>query len=167
MAVAPARSAPNSGARRDRSAHQGRSSGPKDKGGIGEAKAELERFVAELAVGTPTERTTVTVSEMLQAYLAHCKRVGRTQSTIESYEYSTTRVPAALGSLPLTELTSHHLDTLYGDLAERLGDNTIRQTHAILTAALEQALKWGWMRTTPPRVRPLQGAIDRSAKPWP
>ena len=38
---------------------------PKDKGGIGEAKAELERFVAELAVGTPTERTTVTVSEML------------------------------------------------------------------------------------------------------
>ena len=45
---------------------------PKDKGGIGEAEAELERFVAELAVGTPTERTTVTVSEMLQAYLAHC-----------------------------------------------------------------------------------------------
>ena len=57
---------------------------PKDKGGIGEAKAELERFVAELAVGTPTERTTVTVSEMLEAYLVHCKRVGRTQSTIES-----------------------------------------------------------------------------------
>ena len=76
----PARSAQSSGARRDRSAHQGRPSAPKDKGGIGEAKAELERFVAELAVGTPTERTTVTVSEMLQAYLAHCKRVGRTRN---------------------------------------------------------------------------------------
>jgi integrase len=139
---------------------------PKDKGGIGEAKAELERFVAELAVGTPTERTTVTVSEMLQAYLAHCKRVGRTQSTIESYQYSMTRVPTALGSLPLTQLTSHHLDTLYGDLAERLGDNTIRQTHAILTAALEQALKWGWIEdnpakgaTAPGRHRPKRKAL--------
>jgi integrase len=139
---------------------------PKDKGGIGEAKAELERFVAELAVGTPTERTTVTVSEMLEAYLAHCKRVGRTQSTIESYGYSTTRVPAALGSLPLTQLTSHHLDTLYGELAERLGDNTIRQTHAILTAALEQALKWGWIEdnpakgaTAPGRHRPKRKAL--------
>ena len=139
---------------------------PKDKGGIGEAKAELERFVAELAVGTPTERTTVTVSEMLEAYLAHCKRVGRTQSTIESYGYSTTRVPATLGSLPLSQLTSHHLDTLYGDLTERLGDNTIRQTHAILTAALEQARKWGWIEdnpakgaTAPGRHRPKRKAL--------
>src|ERR1700685_1894653 len=90
---------------------------PKDKGGIGESKAELERLVAELAVGTPTERKTGTVGELLEASLAHCKRVGRTQSTIESYEYATTRVPAALGSLPLSQLTSHHLDTLYGDLA--------------------------------------------------
>jgi hypothetical protein len=86
---------------------------PKDKGGIGEAKAELEKFVAELAVGTPTENDGHG-EQMLEAYLAHCKRVGRTQSTIESYEYSTTRVPAVLGSLPLTQLTSRHLDTLYG-----------------------------------------------------
>ncbi len=127
---------------------------PKDKGGIGEAKTELERFLAGLAVATPTERTTVTVSEMLEAYLAHCQRVGRTQSTIESYRYSHAR-PATLGSLPLTQLTSHDLDTLYGVLAERLGDNTIRQTHAILTAALEQALKWG---------QPRQGC-DRSRAP--
>ena len=77
-----------------------------------------------------------------------------------------TRVPTALGSLPLTQLTSHHLDTLYGDLAERLGDNTIRQTHAILTTTLEQALKWGWIEdnpakgaTAPGRHRPKRKAL--------
>ena len=54
---------------------------PKDKCGIGEDKAELERFDAELPIGTPTKRPTVTVREMLEAYLAPCERVGRTQST--------------------------------------------------------------------------------------
>jgi hypothetical protein len=33
---------------------------PQGQGGIGETKAEPERFVAELALGTPTERPTVT-----------------------------------------------------------------------------------------------------------
>jgi hypothetical protein len=35
----------------------------KDKGGIGEAKAELGHFAASLAEGTPAERPTVTVAE--------------------------------------------------------------------------------------------------------
>jgi hypothetical protein len=55
-----------------------------------------------------------------------------------------------------------------GELAERLGDNTIRQTHAILTAALEQALKWGWIEdnpaksaTAPGRHRPKRKALAR------
>ena len=46
------------------------------------------------------------------------------------------------------------------------GGNTIRQTHAILTAALEQALKWGWITdnpakgaTAPGRHRPKRKAL--------
>jgi integrase len=142
---------------------------PKDKGGIGEARAELERFAAELAEGTPVERPTVTVGEMLAAYLVHCKRIGRTQSTVESYEHAVTRVPATLGSLPLAQLTARHLDALYGDLADRLADNTIRQTHAILTAALEQAVKWGWIADNPAKgaTAPGRHKPKRSALPLP
>jgi len=139
---------------------------PKDKGGIGEAKAELERFAAGLAEGSPADRPTVTVGEMLTAYLVHCKRIGRTQSTVESYEHVVARVPGALGSLPLAQLSARHLDALYGDLADRLADNTIRQTHAILTAALEQAVKWRWIAdnpakgaTTPGRHKPKRSAL--------
>src|ERR1035437_5653551 len=116
----------------------------REHGGRGKAKEELEKFIAEVAqrASVPTGPT-VTVADMLDAYLVHCKRIGRTQSTIESYEHATRRVPATLGALPLAKLTSRDLDAFCGDLAERLADNTIRQTHAILTAALEQAMKWG------------------------
>lgn len=122
----------------------------REHGGRGKAKEELEKFIAEVAqrASVPTGPT-VTVAEMLDAYLVHCKRIGSTQSTIESYEHATRRVPATLGALPLAKLTSRDLDAFCGGLAERLADNTIRQTHAILTAALEQAMKWGWIKDNP------------------
>ncbi len=143
---------------------------PKDKGGIREAGAELEKFAAELAAGhrarTADRHGGLKCS---QAYLVHCKRIGRTQSTIESYEHAVTRVPTTLGSLPLAQLSARHLDALFGDLADRLADNTIRQTHAILTAALEQAVKWGWIADNPAKgaTAPGRHKPKRSALPLP
>jgi hypothetical protein len=142
----------------------------REHGGRGKAKEELEKFIAEVAqrASVPTGPT-VTVAEMLDAYLVHCKRIGSTQSTIESYEHATRRVPATLGALPLAKLTSRDLDAFCGDLAERLADNTIRQTHAILTAALEQAMKWGWIKDNPAKgaTAPGRHKPKRSALPLP
>ena len=56
----------------------------REHGGRGAAKAELEKFIADVAERSSTPvPSTVTVAEMLEAYLVHCKRIGRTQSTIE------------------------------------------------------------------------------------
>ena len=142
----------------------------REHGGRGKAKEELEKFIAEVAqrASVPTGPT-VTVADVLDAYLVHCKRIGRTQSTIESYEHATRRVPATLGALPLAMLTPRDLNAFYGDLAERLADNTIRQTHAILTAALEQAMKWGWIKDNPAKgaTAPGRHTPKRSALPLP
>ncbi len=73
---------------------------------------------------------------MPDASVVHCRRIGRTRSTVESFEHGTRCVPPTLGSLPLKKLTAHNLDDLYGDLAEHVAANTVRQTHAILTAEL-------------------------------
>jgi integrase len=131
------------------------------------AKAELEKFITEVAErSSKPVRRIVSVAEMLEAYLVHCERIGRTQSTIESYGHAADRLLAALGELPLAELTARDLDTLHGQLAERLAANTIRQTHAKLTVALEQAIKWDWISdnpakgaTPPGRHKPKRGAL--------
>jgi len=142
----------------------------REHGGRGAAKAELEKFMAEVAErsSAPAEPT-VTVAEMLDAYLVHGKWIGRTQSTVESYGHAVARLPVTLGALPLAKSTSRHLDAFYGDLAERLADSTIRQTHAIMTAALEQAVRWGWINDNPAKgaTAPRRHKPKRSALPLP
>jgi len=142
----------------------------REHGGRGAAKAELEKFIAEVAERSSTPvPSTVTVAEMLDAYLIHCKRIGRTQSTIESYGHAAARLPKTLEAMPLTTLKAHDLDAFYGELAERLADNTIRQTHAVLTAALEQAVKWGWITDNPAKgaTAPGRHKPKRTALPLP
>ena len=46
-------------------------------------------------------------------------------------------------------LTGHDFDEFYGDLGKTLGANTIRQTHAVLHAAFDQAVKWEWVAANP------------------
>ena len=61
----------------------------KDHGGLGQAKAELKVFVEASTTVVDSAPAVVekTFAEMLTAYIAQCKRVGRTQSTIESFTY--------------------------------------------------------------------------------
>jgi integrase len=49
-----------------------------------------------------------------------------------------------IGSVRLSKLTAGHLDRLYSALRRRgLAAATIRQIHAIMRAALHQAVRWG------------------------
>jgi hypothetical protein len=141
----------------------------RDRGGRGVAKVALEQFMAEVAQPAVPElpRSTVTVSEMLKGYLAHCTRIGRTQSTVESYENATKRVTPELGAMPLAKLTGTDLNALYGELAATLGPNTIRHTHAVITAALDQALKAAQIVSNPGKAAtaPLRHKPKRKALP--
>ena len=142
----------------------------REHGGRGAAKVELEKFIAEVTERSSKEVTpTVTVAEMLEAYLVHCKRIGRTQSTIETYGHAVARLPETIGALELAKLTPRDLDSFYGHLADRLAGNTVRQTHAILSAALEQAIKWGWINENPAKgaTPPGRHKPKRSALPLP
>jgi len=65
----------------------------------------------------------------------------------------------ALGDVPLNRLTAKHLDDLYrAAKAQGRSPKTIRNYHAIISAALHQAERWGWVRhnvaelAKPPRV---------------
>jgi integrase len=64
-----------------------------------------------------------------------------------------------LGDVPLRKLTSKHLDDFYRGCSRRgLAPRTVRQRHAVIHRALDQAQKWGWCTVnvaslaSPPRI---------------
>jgi integrase len=124
--------------------------GHRDHGGRGEAAAELENFARAIqSEKVQSENQVRTVGEVLTAYIEHCRRIGRRQGTIESYEMVAKRITAELKAKPIDALTGHDFDDFYGDLGKSLGANTIRQTHAVLHAAFDQAVKWEWIAANP------------------
>ena len=116
----------------------------RDQGGRGEARVELEKFIEELS--RPGPKDSPTVLALLTEYRQHCQRIGRSQSTIESYEYVEKRL-GDFGKMRAAEVTTHDVDTFYGTLA--LAPRTIQQTHAVLRAAFAQAITWGYVQTNP------------------
>lgn len=137
----------------------------RDRGGRTAAAAELERFVEELRdeAGRPPGAG-VTVRQTLDDYVEHCRRIGRSQGTIDTYvNVFKTRVTPQVAQLPLESLTPRDLDELYGELEGRkMGNGSIRGAHKAISAALEQAVKWGLIRANPAKLAtpPLRGGKE-------
>ncbi len=110
----------------------------------------------------------------LEGWLAHVR--GRVRAkTWQGYE-ALIRLYAqpALGELPLVELTPLHLQRLYAGLladpARPLSGGTVLNLHLVLTQALGQAVRWGYLGSNPaagaqpPRPRRAEAAqIDAAA----
>lgn len=130
----------------------------RDHGGRGEADAALEAFVNEVGTEAPVpEESALTLGTLMDAYVADRARVGKARSTVESYENTRRRLSNTLANTPVDQLNPQDLDRFYGELARGgMGANTIRQTHAILRAAVGWAVQKGVAatnqvsRATPP-----------------
>ena len=105
------------------------------------ALARLEVEVAGGHVGTSDP----TVAELLTRWMDHLARLGRSDSTLYGYRrYVNRELVPAIGDVRLSKLTARHLDGLYTALTNRgLAPATVRQIHALVRAALNQAVRWG------------------------
>ena len=85
----------------------------------------------------------------LASWLAHMRGRVR-QKTWQSYE-SLIRVHAlpVLGEMPLADLSALDLQTLYSSLLERSSGGTVLNLHLVLTQALGQAVRWGYIDANP------------------
>ncbi len=103
--------------------------------------AELEVEVASGQVGLDDP----TVAELLERWMAHLEDLGRSPATLYNYRrYVDRELVPTIGAVRLSKLTAGHLDGLYSALRRRgLAPATIRQIHAIVRAALNQAVRWG------------------------
>ena len=120
------------------------------RGGKRDAQRLLTKLTSELDTHGPTSRHTV--DELLTAHIDHLEARGREARTIEGYRTIARGVAAdaTLGATRLDRITVKALDDLYNRLGQRgLAAATIGRCHALLRAALKQAMAWGWTATNP------------------
>ena len=91
------------------------------------------------------------MSVVFNEWMRHVEARGRSPHTIDSNRRAIKNViNPVIGNLPLNQLTARHLDALYDQmLAKPLSPATVRRHHAVISAALSQAVKWGWIDMNP------------------
>ncbi len=101
-----------------------------------------------------------TLGQLLDQWLEECERLELSPTTLRNYRAQVEHtIRPALGKVQLTRLTAKNLDALYGAMREDgKSAKTIRNHHAVISAALHQGVRWGWVRANvaemakPPRV---------------
>ena len=129
------------------------------RGGKRDAERALNQLVTDVSSGRASA-STATVADLLERWLDN---VGSTLSprTLQGYRRVVDqRLVPALGPTKLNKLNAAHLDRLYRSLsAEGLAPASVRAVHAVMSSALNQAVRWGWLgenvadRATPPPTR--------------
>lgn len=107
------------------------------------AQSELAKFVADAGGATPPVVGGPTVGVYLAQWMEHV-RAHRQPDTVRNYAVKCRRLTSELGSIRLDKLRAQQLDELYRRwLADGMTPATIKSFHAVLSAALGQAVKWG------------------------
>ncbi|HET9075985.1 MAG TPA: site-specific integrase [Acidimicrobiales bacterium] len=129
-----------------------------------QADSALAEFVRDLGRGeVSTDRSTL--AEFLDRWLEHIAG-SRSPTTVRGYRDKIRRIDEKLGGVRLSKLTAHQLDRAYRSwLDEGLHPTTVHHLHGVLSAALNQAVKWGIVpvavtgQTSPPPLRTKPKAI--------
>lgn len=129
-------------------------------GGVREADAALRDLIDKQAPSRD-DGVGATFGQLLDKWLEECERMELSPTTLRNYRSSIkTTLGPKLGKVPLHRLSAKNLDDLYGALkAAGKSPKTIHNHHAIISSALHQAVRWGWVRTNvaelakPPRAR--------------
>jgi integrase len=119
-----------------------------------EAVAALRQWLRDRDAGLAVSSGRLTVGGFLDQWLASVRPSLR-PSTYAAYELNVRRVRPHLGHLPLAKLTPADLQRCYAVLLERgikgrpLSRRSVEQTHAVVHAAFEQAVRWGMLGRNP------------------
>jgi integrase len=104
-----------------------------------------------------------TFGQLLDQWLEECERLELSPTTLRTYRSQVERViRPALGKVQLNRLTAKNLDALYGAMKEAgKSPKTIRNYHAIVSAALHQGVRWGWVRANVAEMAKLPRVSNR------
>jgi integrase len=155
---------------------------------------EARKLLAELQVEISRQApcTSATVRTVVEEWIRHIEARGRSPRTIfEARRSAESKIFPALGNVPVAELTVRHVDewlrkmSTGEGLAQKLAPASARRHHAVLRAAIEQAVRWGGVQEnvasraeppslpqaslripTPDEVRRLIKAVEAENERW-
>lgn len=112
-------------------------------------------------------RSVRTVRALAEEFLHFSEVRGRSPTTMRDYRriFEKFFLPS-LGDLPIDELTPYDLDRLYTRALSRkppMASTSVKKYHAVMSVALSQAVRWGWIPANPARLVSLP-AMWRSSK---
>ena len=129
------------------------------RGSKRQAQTTLAEFVAECSNGRLPVGGSITVSAYLDQWIDRITAT-RSPTTVRGYREKAKRINRKLGRIRLAKLTALTLDRTYREwLEEGLSPTTVHHLHRVISAALNQAVKWGIVsqaattRTSPPPLR--------------
>ena len=125
------------------------------KGGKREAQRALATMVAA-ADGSGVAPSSGTVSELLKRWFESFVCGLRPEHGAGDDQLHAPVYGAGAGQSFGSAVRTEDIDWLYRELSKRGGQNgkplapaTVRRVHVIVHRALEQAVRWGWIRTNP------------------
>jgi len=124
------------------------------RGSRAEAQRALRRLLEEVDDGQhrAVEGGSRSFGELLDEWLTHKAAADRSPTTIARYRSVIQwQLKPALGSVALERLETKLFDDLYRSLAAELEPASIRKAHVVARAALDRAVRWGWIRRNPAR----------------
>jgi integrase len=127
------------------------------------AQAEARKILADVAANSTAMGTSATVEQLLQEWMNFQSNRGRSPTTLNGYksviEY---HIVPSLGTIKIADLTAHHLDSVYGKCTKAgTSPGTVRNIHRVITAALNQGVRWGWLDKNPALHATLPEATPR------
>jgi integrase len=117
-----------------------------------EAKRYLRQKLHEIDMGTFVKPSKMTVSEYLDQWLQTAAKPRLRERTFADYEDLVRRyIKPAFGKKKLSNVRALDVQTLYGNMQTELwlSARTVRYTHAVLSSAFKQAVKWGMLAQNP------------------
>jgi integrase len=134
-------------------------------GGKRAARRELANLIAEVDRGLAAG-TDATVNDLIERWLEVASPNWSPSTLVQTKSAIHTHIEPLLGPIRLKKLKAADLDRFYAELRKRPGRRsptlapaTIRRVYVIIHAALEQAVKWGWIAvnpadaSSPPKIR--------------
>jgi len=131
-----------------------------------EAEKRRRQLAAEVTTGKSKPQGPRTLGDALDIWLADLERLGLAPYTIHSYRQRAERdVRPAIGRKKLDTLTTRDLQLFYGTLSRRgLGPRSVRYCHVIVSQALAEAIRAGWLQVNVAREARITGESAKKRK---